>query len=73
VYLSEASGESGEDCVNVSIVTPHVTKTLIKVINRRNLKIKFQIQIIVKSIRISFSSGIQNSNLPLMKIDFFWH
>jgi hypothetical protein len=26
----------------------------------------------MKSIRISFSSGIQNSDLPLMKIDFSW-
>jgi hypothetical protein len=37
------------------------------VIEVRNSKIKFRIQTIVKSTRISFSSGIQNSDLPLIK------
>jgi hypothetical protein len=39
-------------------------------IKRQNLKVKFRIQTVMKSIRISFSSGIQNSDPPLMEIDF---
>jgi hypothetical protein len=38
---------------------------------KANSKTKFRIQTIVKSIRISFSSGIQNSGPSLVKNVFF--